>query len=142
MANMEVLLREDIENLGTQLRTALERSEPAAPTGAREWDAEPIELAAATLSEHMQSAPLSIVLVEVVKHTPAYVWMVLGALIGFGSLQMRDQMIGRARVLLLPVGLAAYSLWSAASTFGAHLEVLAAWTVGLGAMLWAAPRIS
>jgi len=44
---------EDIENLGTQLRTALERSEPAAPTGAREWDAEPIELAAATLSEHM-----------------------------------------------------------------------------------------
>jgi hypothetical protein len=90
----------------------------------------------------MQSAPLSIVLVEVVKHTPAYVWMVLAALIGFGSLQMRDQMIGRARVLLLPVGLAAYSLWSAASTFGAHLEVLAAWMVGLGTMLWAAPRIS
>jgi uncharacterized protein YyaL (SSP411 family) len=44
---------QDIENLGAQLRTALERIEPMAPTGAREWDDEPIQIAAATLRQHM-----------------------------------------------------------------------------------------
>ena len=89
----------------------------------------------------MQNAPLSIVIVEVLKHTPAYVWAILAALIIFGSLQMRDQMVGRARVLLLPVGLGAYSLWGAASAFGVQWDVFAAWAVGMGAMLWAARSV-
>ena len=86
----------------------------------------------------MQAAPLSIVIIEVLKHTPASVWAILGALIVFGSLQLRGQTIGRARVLLLPVGLGGYSLWGAASAFGAQWQVLAAWALGMGVMLWAA----
>ena len=84
----------------------------------------------------MQGAPLSIVIVEVVRHTPTYVWGILAALVLFGSLQMRDQSIGRTRVLVLPIALAAYSLWGATSTFGLRPEVIAAWAVGIGAMLW------
>ena len=86
----------------------------------------------------MQGAPLSIVIIEVLKHTPAYVWAILAALIVFGSLQTRDQVIGRTRVLVLPIGLGAYSLWSAASTFGVQWQVLAAWALGMSAMLWGA----
>jgi len=86
----------------------------------------------------MQAAPLSIVIIEVLKHTPAYVWVIVAALIGFGTFQMRDQLIGRARVLLLPVALGAYSLWGAASAFGTKWDVLVAWALGMGFMLWAA----
>ena len=86
----------------------------------------------------MHGAPLSVVIIEVLKHTPAYVWVILAALVVFGSLQLRDQVVARARVLALPIGLGAYSLWGATATFGAHWDVVAAWAVGLGAMLYAA----
>jgi len=86
----------------------------------------------------MQAAPLSIVVIEVLKHTPAYVWAILAALVVLGSLQMRDQLVGRTRMLLLPAVLGGYSLWSAASAFGVRWDVLAAWVVGMGTMLVAA----
>lgn len=86
----------------------------------------------------MQGAPLSIVIVEVIRHTPTYVWGILATLVVLGSLQVRDQSIGRTRVLLLPIALGAYSLWGATSLFGLRAEVIAAWAVGIGAMLWAA----
>jgi hypothetical protein len=90
----------------------------------------------------MQAAPVSIVILEVLKHTPAYVWVILAALIAFGSLQMRDQVMSRTRVWLLPIGLGGYSLWSAAATFGAQWHVLAAWAIGMGFMLSIARRVN
>lgn len=86
----------------------------------------------------MQGAPLSVVIVEVIKHTPAYVGVLLAALVALGSLQLRDQVLSRVRVLALPIVLGAYSVWGAVSTFGAHWEVVAAWAIGLGAMVYAA----
>ena len=86
----------------------------------------------------MQFAPLSVVIVEVLTHTPAYGWGILAALVILGSLQTRDVVLARARVLLLPVALGAYSLFGATSAFGARWEVLAAWAIGMGSMLWAA----
>jgi len=44
---------QQIERLAEQLREALERGEPGAPTGARAWDRQPIEAAAATLAAHI-----------------------------------------------------------------------------------------
>jgi len=82
----------------------------------------------------MHTTPLSIVIAEVLKHTPAYVWAILAALIGFGTFQLRDQLIGRARVLLLPVALAGYSLWGAASAFGVQWHVFVAWGARHGFM--------
>lgn len=83
----------------------------------------------------MQGAPFSIVVVEVLKHTPAYVWAILAALVILGSLQMRDQIVSRARVMVLPVALGAYSLWSALATFGTQLQVLVAWAAGMAAIV-------
>lgn len=90
----------------------------------------------------MQAAPLSIVILEVLKHTPAYVWVILAALVVFGGLQMRDQVLSRARVWVLPIALGGYSLWSAVATFGAQLQVLAAWGIGMAFMLWVARRVN
>jgi uncharacterized protein YyaL (SSP411 family) len=44
---------QDIARLGEQLREALARIEPAAPTGARAWDREPVETAIAALAAHI-----------------------------------------------------------------------------------------
>jgi hypothetical protein len=83
----------------------------------------------------MQGAPFSIVVVEVLKHTPAYVWGILAALVIVGVLQMREQVVSRARILLLPAVLGLYSLAGALATFGVQLQVLTAWLMGMGVML-------
>jgi uncharacterized integral membrane protein len=74
--------------------------------------------------------PLSIVVVEVVRRTPTWAWAVLAALVVLGSLQLRDHEQSRARLLMMPAALAAWSLWSAAALFGAGAAVLAAWLGG------------
>lgn len=83
-------------------------------------------------------APLSIVVAEVLEHTPGYVWMILAALVVLGSLQMRTQEMSRARVLLLPIGLGAYSLWGAAAMFGLQWSAVVAWALAMTLMLWLA----
>jgi hypothetical protein len=75
--------------------------------------------------------PLSFVILEIVKRTPTWVWAILLALVVLGVLQMRDRLLSRTRLMITPVGLAAYSLLGAASTFGMRPEVIVAWLAGL-----------
>lgn len=84
--------------------------------------------------------PLSVVIVEVVKRTPTWVWGILAALVALGSLQLRDHAVGRARLALMPLGLGAYSLWGATSLFGATAAPVAAW-LGGGALALAANAV-
>ena len=54
--------------------------------------------------------PLSTVIVEIVRHTPAYVWAILAALVTLGAIQLRDQRIPHIRLAITPIALGAYSL--------------------------------
>ncbi len=81
--------------------------------------------------------PLATVIVEIVRHTPPYVWAILAALVVLGSLQLRDHVITRARLALAPLGLGAFSLWGATMAFGAHPEVIAAWALGIALIVFA-----
>ena len=74
--------------------------------------------------------PLATVIVEIVKHTPTYVWLILAALVALGSLQVRDHVVTRPRLALPPLGLGAFSLWGATMAFGTRTEVIAAWALG------------
>lgn len=87
----------------------------------------------------MPDLALSIVITEIIKHTPGYVWAILGALIVLGAMQLRDHRVTRARLALAPVGLGAFSLWGATMAFGAHGGVIAAWVLGI-ALAFAANR--
>ena len=78
----------------------------------------------------LSNLPLSTVIVEIVKHTPAYVWAILAALFALGSLQLRDHVVTRARLALAPIGLGVFSLWGATLAFGARPEIVAAWALG------------
>jgi uncharacterized protein DUF6622 len=81
------------------------------------------------------SPPLSIVLIEIVKHTPQWVWAILATITVVGVMQLRDQHVSRGRLLLAPIGLGAYSLWGASSVYGA--AAVPAWLAGLALAVWA-----
>jgi Family of unknown function (DUF6622) len=79
--------------------------------------------------------PLSIVLLEILKHTPHWVWAILAAITLVGALQLREHRVSRGRLLLAPIGLGAYSLWGASSVFG--VAAVPAWLAGLALALLA-----
>ena len=80
----------------------------------------------------MQASPplaIVIVIVEVLRHTPSWVWAVLAAITLLGAWQLRDLRVSRTRLLLLPVGLGAYALISISAVFGA--TAAPAWLAGV-----------
>jgi hypothetical protein len=73
--------------------------------------------------------PLSTVIVQIIRHTPLWVWGILAAITLAGARQLRDHEMTRVRLLLAPLGLGGYSLWSAGAVFG--IDAAAAWLAGL-----------
>jgi hypothetical protein len=66
----------------------------------------------------------------ILKHTPTWVWGLLAALLALGISQIRTREVSLARTALMPVAMAALSLWGTASAFGGSPLlgwVLAAW---------------
>lgn len=72
------------------------------------------------------------VIAEILRHTPVWAWGILAGLVGLGLMQMRDQAVSRTRLLITPLSLGLYSLYSTAHSFGTRPEVLVAWLAGLG----------
>jgi hypothetical protein len=77
--------------------------------------------------------PLSTIVVQILQHTPGWVWGIFAALTLLGLHQLRDHEIARARLLLAPIGLGGYSLWGATAVFG--IDAAAAWLAGLALAL-------
>lgn len=75
------------------------------------------------------SPPLSFVVVEILKHTPHWVWLILAAITLLGVMQLREHRIPRIRLLIAPIVLGVYSLWGASSVFGA--AAVPAWLAGM-----------
>jgi len=67
-------------------------------------------------------------LLSIVRQTPPWVWGLLAALLALGLGQLRPREVGLPRVLLMPLGMAAYAVYGLASAFGANPgSALAAW---------------
>jgi hypothetical protein len=75
--------------------------------------------------------PLSIVISQVLQHTPIWVWFVLCGITAVGLRQVADRVVTSRRLAITPVALGAYSLWGAVAAFGPHAEVLVAWVMGV-----------
>lgn len=88
-------------------------------------------------------------LIQIIRHTPTPIWLLLIALIALGANQLRDRQVSRTRLKVLPVVLAALSAVSLVNTFGASAGALTlaigAWGLGsatawvLGRGLFSAP---
>lgn len=68
--------------------------------------------------------------IEILRHTPAWVWAVFVGLIALGLMQTRRRNVPRALVFLLPVIMSALSLYSLSATFGLRADALVGWTAG------------
>jgi hypothetical protein len=77
----------------------------------------------------MNNPPLSTVIAQIIQHTPLWVWGILAAITLLGALQWRDHEMTRVRLLMAPLGLGGYSLWSAGAVFG--IDAAAAWLAGM-----------
>jgi len=87
----------------------------------------------------MSHLPLSTVIVQILRHTPPWVWGILAAITLLGLHQLRDHTVTRARLLAAPLGLGAYSLWGATAVFG--IDAAAAWLAGMALAVGANQRL-
>ncbi|GAA4403014.1 DUF6622 family protein [Quisquiliibacterium transsilvanicum] len=68
-------------------------------------------------------------IVQILSHTPIWVYALLLVLVGFGLMQARTRTVGRIPALLLPAGMIVLSLAGINSSFGFKAIPLAAWGV-------------
>ena len=64
---------------------------------------------------------------QILTHTPLWVFALFFGLVYLGYLQSRTRQVSRGRLIVLPLAMLAWSLYSVWSTFDAHLTALAAW---------------
>lgn len=69
--------------------------------------------------------------VEIVRHTPSWVWLLLATLLWRGYGMTRPQQVTQSRAAMLPALFTAMSLGGVISTFGAQPGALLCWAGGL-----------
>jgi hypothetical protein len=70
-------------------------------------------------------------IVQILSHTPVWVYGLFFALVVFGLMQTRTRTVGKIPALLLPVGMFGLSLWGIYSSFGFRTIPLAAWGMAM-----------
>ena len=78
--------------------------------------------------------------IDIVQHTPTWVWGLLAALTAFGLSQTRDRQVSLARITILPLVLVALSASGVLTAFGHSPVAFGGWGAGIGAALVLARR--
>jgi hypothetical protein len=73
-------------------------------------------------------------LIQILQHTPKWVFVLFAALLWLGLGQMRTRTVRFKRIALQAIGLTAFSLWGVASAFSDVPLALLVWLAGSGAM--------
>lgn len=76
-------------------------------------------------------------LIQILLHTPLWVWVLLTGLVALGLWQRRARKVARGQLLALPLALLVLGLWSMAPGFVAQPLVALAWLLCLGLATWA-----
>src|SRR5262249_31625527 len=79
---------------------------------------------------HERDQGRKIMLVQIFKGTPPWVWALLAGLIALGAFQLRDRAMSATRLLILPVVMVLLSLLSTLSAFEMASAALIGWVVG------------
>src|SRR5438552_18848666 len=83
-------------------------------------------------SGRFQAAPAQTML-QILSHTPRWVFALFAALLAFGLLQTKSRKVNATLAYVLPAGMVVLSLSGIQSSFGFRPSPLAAWAVGLTA---------
>jgi hypothetical protein len=71
--------------------------------------------------------------IEILRHTPGWVWALLAALLALGLSQLRTRRVPRRRLFVLPAVLLTLGLSATATSFRPAAPALAAWALALAA---------
>ncbi|MET0519624.1 MAG: DUF6622 family protein [Burkholderiaceae bacterium] len=71
------------------------------------------------------------ILLTVLGHIPRWVWAILAFIVVMGLIQSRDRLMGRGRLMVLPLAWTAFGAWGVEQAFGLHTLPLLAWGAGL-----------
>lgn len=71
-------------------------------------------------------------LIQILSHTPAYVWAILAFLIYRGVAAMRERELTARQLTVIPIVMLCLSLQDIAARFGQHLMPLFAWLLAAG----------
>jgi hypothetical protein len=71
--------------------------------------------------------------IEILRHTPVWVWVLLAVVVGLGFLQTRDRKVSRARAMTLPLIFMALSLSAFFRGPSAGVLPLVGWALGFAA---------
>ena len=66
-------------------------------------------------------------ILQIITHTPVWVWALLALLVGFGYQQTKSRTVSLRRVTIIPVILTALSIYGTLSAFGSSPAVILAW---------------
>ena len=70
-------------------------------------------------------------MIDIIRYTPPWVWLLLAALVALGASQLRRRSIAPLRLLVLPLVLLGLGLLSTSTSFAAPLPALATWAVAV-----------
>ncbi len=70
-------------------------------------------------------------LMQILTHTPVFVWALLAGLLALGLMQARTRRVGVGRVLILPAVLLGLGLWSLLPGLSAQPAIAAVWLAAL-----------
>jgi hypothetical protein len=80
-------------------------------------------------------------IIEILRHTPVWVWVLLAALLALGASQARTRELTRGRVLALPLAMLGLGLWSLAVLAGTQAMPVVAWAVAFAAAVVVTRRL-
>ena len=72
---------------------------------------------------------------QILTHTPLRVFGLFFGLVYLGCVQSRTRQVSRSRLIVLPIAMLGWSLYSVWSTFDTHLTALAAWACAWGTVV-------
>lgn len=81
-------------------------------------------------------------LIQILTHTPLYVWAILALLVYRGVVAMRDREIAIRKVFIIPVIMVALSLQGIVAKFGTGFLPLGAWASGAVVMMLVVWKLS
>ena len=73
-------------------------------------------------------------LMQILLHTPVWVWGLLAVMLALGFKQTRSGLVGLPRITLMPLAMVALSAYGTVSAFGATPGVLLAWLAAAAAL--------
>lgn len=90
----------------------------------------------ATAASHEVHAQRNGMVWQIITRAPLWVWPLLVALVVLGLSQTRQRQVSLARVTILPVAMAGFSVWGTVSSFGATPAVIGLWSAAMLTVLF------